>query len=449
MLEVIDILGFLCDGVFACLYLGITEEWKNLSFARRAAVCCLLLSTLVFYPVRRFQILNSNFIRYMLRFFIYTCVLFVKWNTNIAFCLYRGASCAAVYTLCHNILLTPITQPLLSAQVYFTDVPVLNALICSTIVYGIKTIIYAWVCNCSPLHVPTEFSTMHWAVLAAAVITGIYAKKVQQITIQETNFRTFTFSFSAYFILLQIALLLCLVLFEQYQRKLSENIAWRFQAITARSLLKNLQLRREQDDTIRHLRHDLRNHMLTLQYYIQNGDENKALAYVESFLHQIQDGAPCFQTGNNLLDMLLSEKLTPVVKGGIEVSVSVDFRLGSFLDDFTLCVIVGNALDNAIEACDKITQEDIPFIKIWGGPSANQMLLRVSNSCKEQASLSTYLPQSTKPDQEHHGFGLKSIERVLKPYHGLLFVENQKKQFDLTITIPIPQSILSEGNYIS
>lgn len=97
----------------------------------------------------------------------------------------------------------------------------------------------------------------------------------------------------------------------------------------------------------------------------------------------------------------------------------MDFQQGAFIDDFDLCIIVGNALDNALESCLSVRDEH-RFIDVKGGPSAGCLLIQVANSSARPALLAGNLPSTTKTNQDNHGFGLRNIRRSLEKYQGTM-----------------------------
>lgn len=125
-------------------------------------------------PIDFFPGLGNNWVRFFLRFALYTGYLVAAKGSSLSLCMYGGALCAAVYTLCHNILLTPITRPLLSVQVSFSTSPLLNLSLCAGIVYGTKAILYVCVFRSAPLSPALQVSAVRAAVLAAVVITSLY-----------------------------------------------------------------------------------------------------------------------------------------------------------------------------------------------------------------------------------------------------------------------------------
>ena len=102
-----------------------------------------------------------------------------------------------------------------------------------------------------------------------------------------------------------------------------------------------------------------------------------------------------------------------------------------------LCTILGNALDNGIEANEKIENENRRNIKVNINSYKDYLLIEISNPAlfnpiDEEGKLKT-----TKKDRENHGFGMKGIKSVVEKYNGILNYEYSKGEFILSIMLPM------------
>ena len=358
----------------------------------------------------------------------------------LMFSLHKHTAIRVCGAFCHcfEACLLPLTKPFLMAELSLFPSVEVNTVLCALIVMGIRIACYLWICRTIPLCGIDDIRMPQVVVLATTVLASVFIKTVQKAVSDGYGSVDRHPELTVYFVLLQAALLLCLVFFEQYQRKLRKNTSYRLQVAVAKVLLEHLGAQQARDEEIWHLRHDLKNHMLAIRHLIQANRKQDAIQYIDGFLEQAGHGELHPQTGHALLDCLISEKLTPAVKSGVEISVVLDFRQGCFLEDFDLCVIMGNALDNAVESCLKIPGDQPRFIEIRGGPSANQLIIHVVNSCLNPAFHSGKLPITTKPNRECHGFGLGNVRQVLKKYDGQLVISSKEEgRFSLCILIPL------------
>ena len=174
-------------------------------------------------------------------------------------------------------------------------------------------------------------------------------------------------------------------------------------------------------NTTRAFRHDINNHLSVLNGLLARGDADAAQGYLDKLKTTAATlSLPC-QTGNPVVDILLGEKLALAESNGIKTHVSLRFPPSSALDDFDLCVIFANAMDNAIQAC--LSLNDAPAIHIQGERQGDFYFLNFENSCA---------PGPLSP----RGQGLSNVEAVAKKYHGAMTVE-KGESFRLSVLLNI------------
>nr|WP_243150638.1 ATP-binding protein [Clostridium sporogenes] len=106
------------------------------------------------------------------------------------------------------------------------------------------------------------------------------------------------------------------------------------------------------------------------------------------------------------------------------------------MDFFDLCVILGNALDNAIEACEKIADESIKkYIHITSIVNKSFIVFEIKNSMKGYIN-KDYL-YTDKTDDINHGFGLLNIESITKKYFGTTYIESSENTFVLNVMLQV------------
>lgn len=179
---------------------------------------------------------------------------------------------------------------------------------------------------------------------------------------------------------------------------------------------------------IKALRHDLKNHLITLKACVYGGDDSRTLKYVDSLLNDALSADIRFNTGNIALDAILNVKAEEAEKNGI--TFEADLKIPSELPiaDADISVIFGNALDNAIEACEKVLSDKIIKLEIIYGE--NTLLCKIENSCPE--NIDTEL-KTTKGNNEDHGMGRANIARALERYGGVSCAEHLGSRYILSI----------------
>lgn len=177
------------------------------------------------------------------------------------------------------------------------------------------------------------------------------------------------------------------------------------------------QMRYEQTKAFRH---DIANHLSVLDGLL-NGEK---LDESKSYLRRLKTASAAlsfpYQTGNPVVDILLSEKLGLAKELTAEVSLLLPRPCG--IDDFDLCVIFANALDNAINACQAV--EGTRLIRIRGERQGDFYMLVFENTCSDEP-----LPPA--------GTGLSNIKAVAEKYHGAVLAEKSGQQFSLHVLLNI------------
>ena len=109
-----------------------------------------------------------------------------------------------------------------------------------------------------------------------------------------------------------------------------------------------------------------------------------------------------------------------------------------FINTVDLYAILGNALDNAIEAVEKFKHTEKRQIDVLIYRQQKFLVMNIINPLKGELIYEEELPVTTKEDRQYHGFGLKSMRYLVKKYDGFLTVGTEDGCFSLKILIPIP-----------
>lgn len=188
-------------------------------------------------------------------------------------------------------------------------------------------------------------------------------------------------------------------------------------AHTQKVYITEAQARYEQT---RSFRHDIKNHLSVLDGLLKNGKPEEGRAYLKKLETVSEALSFPYQTGNPVVDILLGEKLGLAKEIGSEVSLVLPNPCG--IDDFDLCVLFANALDNAITACR--ANDGPKAIRISGKQQGDFYMLTFENTCSDEP-----LPPA--------GTGLSNIKAVAEKYHGALMTGKNGRQFYLSVLLNI------------
>ena len=186
------------------------------------------------------------------------------------------------------------------------------------------------------------------------------------------------------------------------------------------------------EERVRGIYHDLKNHLLVLQARTEDGQELRRS--VQGLQEQIGAYEDYYHTGNEFLDIILRDKAGKAQERKIAFSAMLSMEDSAFLDPLDISTIFGNALDNAIEASEKLPEERRAIVA-KAGRIRDILVVSVENNALPEAASSL---KTTKRDERAHGFGLPNIRKAVERYGGQCSVRAQEGQFLLKIMIPVP-----------
>lgn len=169
-------------------------------------------------------------------------------------------------------------------------------------------------------------------------------------------------------------------------------------------------------------RHDIKNHMEIIRNLILKGDTEKALLYMADIEEIEMDITMTCHTNNPVTDILLENKLSLAKNFGINSSCSLSLPHPCKISDMDFCIILSNAVDNAINACRLLGKDADAFINVSGNIQGDFLLIEVRNSFQNNSEIK-------------EGIGLKNISTVAEKYNGCANIEILKDEFILSVLL--------------
>lgn len=200
---------------------------------------------------------------------------------------------------------------------------------------------------------------------------------------------------------------------------------------------------------VRHLHHDMKNHLLILYDALAQNNAAKAKSYVEQRL-QLLNQSKMIYTGYLLLDTVLFYKKQLAneqqTKCTIYSELNTELELTEELqNDFAL--IVASCLDNALEATAKLTAPQQRWIKVFLHNDQTYIYLQIENSVAENVSLTKQaLPATTKKDTLLHGLGLQQVKRLTEQHQGQLLLDCEDLVFTVELMVKYHSHIKEGAN---
>lgn len=191
-------------------------------------------------------------------------------------------------------------------------------------------------------------------------------------------------------------------------------------------------------ERINEMAHDVKNHISSIKGLIELEQNQAALDYIDVMYDDLGKLSNTIVTGNQLMDVILNEKLNVIKKSDIQFDYKIERVNLSFISDKDLTILLTNLLDNAIESCHQSQNKEIEFQVYTFNES--YVIIKLTNSCDHAPLVVNQLLMSRKRERMTYGYGVKNIERVTTYYNGMTRwkFDELNAQFQFTVTIPIP-----------
>lgn len=188
----------------------------------------------------------------------------------------------------------------------------------------------------------------------------------------------------------------------------------------------------------RKIQHDINNHIICLKSLAFEDNLSELKSYLSKLDDKFKKSAFKIKTGNPISDCIINEKFDIASAHNIDFNCDFVIPKNSSIDSFDLCILLGNSLDNAIEACDKITSSTIKKeINLKSYIRDFYMIIEITNSKQEPIKYINNKIQSTKPNKLIHGIGIDNIREIAKKYGGIVDIIEEKNRFNLCIMLKI------------
>lgn len=404
-------------------------------FSRRIAGVICACIPIVLYTED--SVISNVWLRLSLRIVCYTVAFLLLKGFGFRHALLCALVCLSIFSANTNIWLTSFCFPISRDLVTFVSNAYLNSVITSLLKYGCCTILFLVVMKTADIDsVPEDDIHIH-VVLGLILASEQYIKKsMNEIYISGLEPSA---NLSVYSIILQLFLLLLLIVYVRYSNSLRQRKIINLQQMSSNYQLETLKLRQRNEEDLRSLRHDMKNHILVLDHYL-NGEEKDELAaakYVHGLLDELETIRPQIETGHILLNGLFAKKCELARRNGIQMDILFDGRPLAQIADIDLCTIFANLWDNAIEACERVAPPELRKIVVRGRPNNQQYFFKMSNSFSGRIAFLGGLPVTSKLSTDCHGYGLRNVRRVVEKYGGTVTVDTIGAEFSVCIMLPL------------
>lgn len=282
-----------------------------------------------------------------------------------------------------------------------------------------------------------ENSTKSWGRWVALSILPLSSLFIILASRLLTNGLTFSFSNSIIFIsslvFLLIANVIVYLIYEQAEKSNQKLIELELVNQKNDIDMQYLELLEKKNETMNIMAHDYKNNLLTIAGMT---DSSEVKDYIDNMMGEITKYNQIAKTKNRLLDVILSKYTDICNNKGITFETDIMTDNLGFINSYDISTLFNNILDNAVEAASISSKKDIR-LEITNSLNSYHKIIAI-NSCDVEPHAEHGKLLTSKKNKDTHGFGTKSIKRIVQKYNGEMQWEydNDQKQFKLVILFP-------------
>lgn len=174
---------------------------------------------------------------------------------------------------------------------------------------------------------------------------------------------------------------------------------------------------------IQTMRHNMKNQLLGIRTFIEDKNNDRALNYINSLIENIELTKKFVFTKNDMFNAIINNKFSEANYKGIKTGYNISYEVVDLIEDADINILFGNLLDNAIEACEKLTDNKQIYLSIM--KKRGYISIQVKNTIANSVLQDNPELLTDKPDKLNHGMGIRSIRKTVEKYDGIIdFTEN-------------------------
>jgi two-component system sensor histidine kinase AgrC len=194
---------------------------------------------------------------------------------------------------------------------------------------------------------------------------------------------------------------------------------------------RQLELMRASLETTRAIRHDLKNHMYSISALVKSNDREQILHYLADIMEDFGAEKHYASSGNIIIDSIINFKFQDAERRNITTTLDLNIPENLEIPSIDMTIILGNLLDNAIEAASEVKES--PYIDVKIKYDKGRLFLQVKNPYVGEVIEKDGRFITTKNDRENHGIGLDSVAKVVLKYDGTMSVDYSDNIFSVAV----------------
>lgn len=424
---IINLFGNVCELLIILFFLkdNYKPRFKKTIFIPLCIVFVLFqfLNTNIFLSESPLVILGS-----LVFIFLVTLLHNIKWQYKVLFVLF-------IYLI--NALSETIVG-MIFAMVFHLDISYMQE---TTLLFAVCTIIskfltYIVILITKRKKFKTDIQLLNQNVIsiyllpiASFLIMILILRCCYQIN--DTVFHTLTLVAS---IVLVIANIAVFYIIDKQNELIETKEKLLFAELHINNQLLHYQELNKHQSELRMFRHDIKNRLLSLMALVKDGQSDKALQIMESNLDWLDEmNSNIVNSGNPVVDAIIQAKLHSAKDKNISLQIYTKLAEEIAIDELELGIVLGNALDNAIEAVERNSGNGNKYVSLNLMSTDGRISISVSNPVEKEVD--TEKLTTLKADKEKHGHGIKSIKTIAQKYDGIVLLSCENKIFNANINL--------------
>lgn len=409
---------------FMSIFFDRNEINKNLDWIVYISYFLLIAAIHIIFAIPIINVLSN-----IILFFLITALYSSSLKLRITAVVYIYAILISVETI------TIVMFSLLDLNKYMPSINVelISSLIVSKILSYTVILVIS---NFKMLKSGIKISPFHWGAVVSIPFGTMFSTFILMSESNDDNFILIFISIAILFIINFFVFYLYDILLQSYQEKMEKNLLKQ----QNNAYIKQLKMISESQENMKIIRHDIKLHLSTLQGLIEKGNDDVALDYIKKAYNLTSYKNEYAKSNNAELDSILNYKLYEANKIGIEVSLNLNVPEKLNFQPIDIVIIIGNLIDNAIEAASKL--EGSKKIEVSIEFSRNVLYISVINPFNGEISLSNKELKTTREDKANHGLGLQSVKKSLEKYDGTISLSHTDGEFCAVVLLYNPKSYL-------
>lgn len=396
--------AIICD-IFVSIFCERKEKWKGLQAVTAWTLYCIIKLTYLYV----FQ--NFMAIKILAGLLMYTIFMTLRFKGNI----WKIFLCACGYmslNMAWDYMFLLLWDNLLTWWLNESNYSVVYATIITIITKIVEFLLFAWLHRIftkdRAFGVLDSRGWMRFLMLSGLTIVGLLLLWAdggyENVTVLPLSFGLMLMNVMFYFTMWDIVI------------KERENQEYRLSQEKTRGQLRLYESMEESYREQRKRVHEFKNHIGCIQGLLEGENASEAKEYVNRIQTTMFMDDNSVKTGNIIIDIIVNQKYREALKEQITFVMQLD-KLEHFpMKEEDIVILLSNLLDNALEACQRISNPEARTIKFHLVHKKQKYILVVSNTIAEEIIIKNHIAETTKVDKYKHGIGMHNIREILRKY---------------------------------